>query len=362
MDNYEQNYFRDISKLAEPSFKEFKTTNYIKSTLEKLGVKEYRKFETGLFGTINVGSKRTIAIRADIDALPYDLKKNRFKHLCGHNLHTSALLSIIHKISIGEIKPKSNLRFIFQPAEEVISGAKFMIEQGCMEKVDEIYALHVDPEIEFGIVGIKTGAVMAGSTHFNIKLLGKGTHAAYPHKGNDLIVSASQFILSSQTIVSRKIDPVKPAVLSFGKIEGGTAANILPHTLTIDGTYRYIDDETKKILEDALTTNLQALSKQFDIRYKLSINDGTYPVINDNKLIKKVKDIFLINSIKLDENTKLSMGGEDFCFYGKYAPSLFLRLGIRKGVTYPLHHPKFSVPIDALLPAIKIWRAILENE
>lgn len=349
----------EITLLAEPSLQEYNTTNYIENFLKRHKITNYKRLKTGLFGDINIGSDTTIAIRADIDALPSG--DGTYKHLCGHNLHTTALLLTLKLITTGQISPKSNLRFIFQPAEEIISGAKIVIESGGMDSVSEIYGLHVDPDTEFGVAGVRDGAVMAGSAHFKIDLLGKGTHAAYPHKGDDLVVALSSFILNCQTIVSRKINPIIPSVLSFGKVSCGTAANILPDKAEVLGTFRYINDETKNLFIQELEKNLKATSTNFNINYKLEISDGTYPVINDTNLVKKIIGILENSNIPYTKDTNLSMGGEDFCFYGKYSPSLFIRLGIKKEGVSPLHNPNFFVPEGILEKAIMIWKAILEH-
>lgn len=356
------NIFSCITDIAEPSFKEYETTAYIDNYLKNIGLCDYKRFDTGIYGTINAGKKETVAIRADIDALPYDLSKNLYKHLCGHNLHSSVLLATLLLIKRDIIKPKVNLRYIFQPAEEIISGANFMIKNGCMEGVKKIYALHVDPEVDFGTIGLKDGPIMAGSKHFKITFSGKGTHAAYPHKGNDLIVASSVFISNVQTIVSRKINPVKSAVISFGKIEGGSAANILPSELTILGTFRFLDNDTKKIIEKSLKLYLASISKQFDIAAHIEISEGTYPVINDSDLVKRVIEICKKENINYSTEIATSMGGEDFCFYSRYTPSLFIRLGIGTKDTFPLHNPNFFIPKGTLENGIKLWKGILENE
>ncbi|MCX8084003.1 MAG: M20 family metallopeptidase [Calditerrivibrio sp.] len=352
--------FEEITSLAEPSLKEYKTTDYIEHYIKNLNIKDYKRLETGLFGTINVGSQKTTAIRADIDALPCG--DGTFKHLCGHNLHTTALLITLRLITQNKTRPKSNLRFIFQPAEEIISGANIMINAGCMDGVDEIYALHVDPETEFAVAGLKNGAVMAGSSHFNINLHARGTHAAYPHKGDDIIVALTSLIQNAQTIVSRKINPIIPSVLSFGKIRAGSAANILPEFAEISGTFRYIDEPTKEKIIFELETLLSSIKLFYGINYTLDISQGTHPVINSKELIEKTITIFQKKGIPYSENTPLSMGGEDFCFYSKYAPSLFIRLGIKKEGIYPLHNPNFVVPKDILEKAVNLWKAIIEDE
>jgi len=203
---------------------------------------------------------------------------------------------------------------------------------------------------------------MAGSTHFKIFFSGRGTHAAYSHRGDDLIVAMASFIINCQTIISRKINPIIPAVLSFGKVQAGTAANILPDKAEIMGTFRYIDENTKDIITREIKSYLEATEAMYKIKSIIEISEGTFPVINNEKLIIKTIKKFEKHNIQFSRDTKLSMGGEDFCFYSKIVPALFIRLGIKKDNINPLHSPNFFVPEGTLENAVNIWKAILEDE
>lgn len=358
--NYE--ILHDLENLAEVSFNEFKTTEYIKNFLNNNGIKIDKVLKTGCFGTIDFGKSKTVAIRADIDALPINADKTEAKHLCGHHLHTSALLLILQKIVKGKIAPDVNIRYIFQPAEEIVSGARIIIDNGGLEGVDEIYGIHVDPEIELGTYGIKPGELMAGSNHFHITLSGKGTHGAYPHLGNDLIVAAADLINMAQKIVSRKINPLYESLITFGKIEGGTAGNILPSELRIDGTFRYFKGELLEFLKSELKNCCKSIEEFYNIKIDLVIEDGTPPVINDEDLSLKMIDLLKNNGEKIVKNIPKSMGGEDFALYQKIVPGVFVRVGIKEGEeVVPLHNINFKVPDKALDCAVKFWEILLKT-
>jgi amidohydrolase len=354
------NTLKVLEELAEPSFKEFKTTEYIVSELTSAGVFEFTNLKTGCFGTIDSGKDKTIAIRADIDALPFNDEKSVYRHLCGHHFHTAALLETIKIIKKENISIGTNLRFIFQPAEEVVSGARFMIENGCMDDVAEIYGLHVDPELYMGEIYIEPVSVMAGARHFDIEITGKSTHAAYPHQGVDTIVAASNFITGAQSIVSRMVDPLKNAVLTFGAISGGSACNIIPEFVKIKGTFRFFDEEVNHIIESKLKKLLDSVDVFFGTKSRIDIDDGTKPVTNDKNLSCKIKNILSNDRFTFYPSQHLSMGGEDFCFYNEFAPALFIKFGIRRSQEIvSIHNKNFCVTVEPLYEAVYLWLKIL---
>ncbi|MGA1846685.1 M20 metallopeptidase family protein [Deferribacter abyssi] len=360
MDKYK--VLHDLESLAEPSFKEYKTTDYIIRFLKNINIGIDKRLKTGCFGTINFNAKKTVAIRADIDALPINTEKTECRHLCGHHLHTTALLFTLYEIVNKKIKLNVNLRYIFQPAEEIVSGAKVIIGEGGLDGVDEIYGLHVDPDIELGVMGIKPGELMAGSNHFEVDFKGKSTHGAYPHLGNDLIVAAADFINMAQKIVSRKIDPLKEKLITFGKIEGGTAGNILSDRLKILGTFRYFDKELKSFLMDELKKCAESVSRFYDIKIDVDIKEGTPPVINDEILTNNIQKICDKNGIRYVSDIQKSMGGEDFSLYQERIPGLFVRLGIKESdEIIPLHNINFKVPDRVIDYAVNFWLVLLKN-
>jgi amidohydrolase len=354
--------FHRFEEIAEPSFQEFNTTKLLSEILKKNEIKDFREFETGIFGTLDFNKKKTIAVRADIDALPVNPQKTVFKHLCGHHLHLTSLLVALCQIVNENKNPGSNIRFIFQPAEESVEGARFIIEKGAMDGVDEVYGIHVDPELSVGTFSVKEGELMAGARHIKIVFFGKGTHAAYPHMGTDLIVAASDFVIKCQTIISRKINPVEKAVLSFGKFSGGAIGNVLPDRVELEGTFRYFNNFVMEEVINELNKLLQSISIYYDIKYEIDISKGTPPLINKVDLIPKLLKIMEKSSLKFVRDNRISMGGEDFAYYLEKAPGLFIRLGMKiSDNIVALHNPEFKVD-DSVLPyAIDFWKHLILN-
>ncbi len=354
--------FHQFEEIAEPSFKEFKTTELIAETLKRYEINNFNKFDTGLFGTLNFNGEKTVAVRADIDALPANPEKTVYKHLCGHHLHITSLLAALCKISKGKKQLNSNIRFIFQPAEENVMGADFIIEKGALENVDEIYALHVDPELEIGTFSVKEGELMAGARHLKISFSGKGTHAAYPHFGSDLILAVSDFIVRCQSIISRKINPTEKAVLSFGKFIGGSIGNVLPDKVELEGTFRFFNNDINEKIELELNKLLESICSYYDLEYSMNISKGTPPLINKAELIPGLIKALEKSKLKPVNDTRISMGGEDFASYLEKINGLFIRLGIKNSdKIIPLHNQDFKVD-DSVLPyAIDFWENLMSN-
>lgn len=352
----------NFSCIAEGSFKEFKTTKTIVDELKSVGIEDIVDLKTGCFGDLNFNKDKWVAIRADIDALPVNKEKTEFKHLCGHNFHIVALLEAIKIIKKENILLKYNLRFIFQPAEEIVKGAKFIIENGGLKDVSEIYALHVEPELYAGEIFAEPKTVMAGAKHFNITVNGKSTHAAYPHLGSDTIAASSNLIVSAQNIVSRMSSPAKSAVVSFSAINGGNTYNILPEKVDLLGTYRFLEEDVNILIENALKNLLKSVDIFFKTESELTIDEGTYPVINDKMLAMKLKTAFKDDIFKFINQVDTSMGAEDFCFYSKIVPSMFIKFGIREGnkIT-PLHNIDFHVTAKPLVFATYFWIKLLSE-
>lgn len=354
---------KDLNELydrAEPSFKEFRTSEYIQKRLKEMGLHDFKTVETGIFGTVNAGKERTIALRADMDALPANPEKTEYMHLCGHHANMATLLAVLDNITKNRDRLKYNVRYIFQPAEELVSGSVRMIEAGCMEGVSEIFATHTTPDVELGAVALISGGCMAGSNHFEITVSGKSTHAAMPHTGADTVTAACEFIMSMQTAITRLKDPTEPGLISFGKINGGSAANILPSEVRIEGTYRHFDPRIKSLIEDALKTRLKSIEEFYGVKTRLDIHDGTPPVICDKKITEKLREVCHEEGIRISSFDSKSMGGEDFAFYLRYAPGAFLWQGVSTGGCHtPLHNIEYRVPDEAVYPCIDLLTAYL---
>lgn len=354
------NILNDLENLAEPAFKEFQTTKYIQKQLEKCGITDFISYETGGFGTLDFGAKKTIALRADIDALPINKDNTKFKHLCGHHLHASSLLMTLCRLAESGKKPNVNIRYIFQPAEEIVQGANFLISKGVLDNVDEIYGMHVDPELEMGTFSIKKGQVMAGARHLKIVFEGKATHAAYPHLGNDIIVAASDFITRAQIIISRKIDPSKKGVISFGRIAGGSVGNILPDHLEVDGTFRYFEEANFQLIKSEMFKLIRSIEIFYDIKITFDIFDGPPPLINKPDVVSDLTNRLNNCKTKQVDDHRVSMGGEDFAFYLKQVSGCFIRTGIKfDDKIIPLHAKNFKVQQSVLSYAINIWESLI---
>ncbi|PLX66836.1 MAG: hypothetical protein C0603_11610 [Denitrovibrio sp.] len=348
---------KDLKELydrAEPSTKEFETSKYIKSRLDEMGLTYKEAFVTGLFGTLDVGAKKTIALRSDMDALPYNEACTEYRHLCGHHANMTTLLTVLEVMVKMKDKLNVNIRYIFQPAEELVSGSVEMINAGCMEGVDEILASHTSPDIEYGFAALVEGGTMAGSNHFDIVFKGMSTHAAMPHMGTDTVTAAAEYIMSCQTILTRKKSPILDGLISFGSINGGSAANILPGELRLAGTYRHFDKSVKQLIEHGMKVRLKAIEDFYGIMGEFTIHEGTPPVICDKSIVSKLHKICEEKGIVVTEYEK-SMGGEDFAFYLEHAPGAFIWQGVRQGDSHPpLHNSKYTVPEGATLPAVKL--------
>lgn len=351
---------KELFDRAEPSFKEYKTSEYIKSRLAEMGLTGYKTVETGIFGTIDIGAEKTVALRADMDALPANPEKSEYMHLCGHHANMTTLLAVLDNITKNRDRLKFNVRYIFQPAEELVSGSIKMIEAGCMDGVSTIFATHTTPEVELGSVALISGGCMAGSNHFEITVSGKSTHAAMPHTGADTVTASCEFIMSMQTAITRLKDPTEPGLISFGMINGGSAANILPAEIKIQGTYRHFDPKVKKLIEEAMKTRLKAIEEFYGVQTILDINDGTPPVICDKSVTEEFREICREKGIKVSSFDSKSMGGEDFAFYLKYAPGAFLWQGVNSGGCHaPLHNIEYRVPDEAVYPCVNLLSAYL---
>ncbi|MEO9887807.1 MAG: amidohydrolase, partial [Balneola sp.] len=267
---------RYLHQHPEVSYKEFETTKFIKSKLDELGIPYESPLETGCVGIIegNKKSDRVIALRADIDALAMteegDFKKDFFSknegaaHCCGHDAHTSNLLGVARILMELKDEIEGTVLLVFQPGEEKLpGGGKLLCNTGFLQSknVDAIYGLHTSPSHQPGTAAIRVGEFMASPDEIDIVITGKGGHAARAHEAVDPVVIASHFITAAQTIVSRSVDPTESAVVTIGKIEGGTAHNIIPEKVRMYGTVRTFSKDTKDLIEQRLHDLLKGITE-----------------------------------------------------------------------------------------------------
>jgi amidohydrolase len=343
---------------------EVRTSGVVCEVLQGLGLKVQRGIAgTGVVGLLEGGSKgRTVALRADMDALPIQDKKDvpyssRVEgkmHACGHDAHTAMLLGAA--MVLADIRDRINgtVKFIFQPAEESTGGAARMIEEGVLNNpdVDAIFGLHVSPELDVGTVGIRYGSANACSDDVIIEILGKSAHGAKPDEGIDAIAVSAQVVNALQQIVSRGVDPLEPVVLTIGTIAGGSQANIIADSVKMTGTLRTLDsgirDRVKKDIENITANVCSALGA----RHRVTFEPGYPLLVNDEAMTKLLKKAASkIVGDKVVEIQKPRLGVEDFAYYLEKVPGAFWRLGTgstRKGIRCIAHSPYFDIDENAL--------------
>lgn len=353
----------------ELSGEEIATAEFIKEKLKEHNIKIIEtNLKNGVVAEIGQGD-RVVALRADIDALPieeesgvvYHSKVKGKMHACGHDFHTISLIGAAILLKENEDELKGRVRLIFQPEEEINSGAVKMIEENVLEGVSCIIGFHNKPDIPVGFIGIKEGPLMAGVEQFEVEIRGVGTHAAAPHNGNDPIVTASQIITGLQSIVSRHISPLETAVVSVTKIEAGKTWNIIPDRVKLEGTIRTfsekVREETKKLFEQIIKNYSAAVNQEAEIKW---ISDGS-PVDNNEKMAEILKkEISKFSKVIAPE---IMMGGDDFARYQEKVPGLYAFIGT--GCPYEWHHPSFLIDDKALPYAINYFitgaKAMLET-
>lgn len=354
---------RHFHQNPELSFKEFKTAEKIEEELKSFGLKPDRVAETGVIADIDGReADATVALRADIDALPVS-EENKFEfvsknkgimHACGHDSHAAMLLAVA-KIFAENRNFKGRIRVIFQPGEELPpGGAVRLIKEKVLDGVDCIIGQHVWAGFPSGSIGIyDTKPMMSGGDAFKIIIEGKGGHGARPHQAIDPIVIGAQIITAAQTIVSRKIDPLKPAVLTFGIFNSGTKENIIPGEAVLEGTIRAFEQETldkiKRELENIISGNCASAGAKYKFEYRVCYP----PLINDKKIVKVLEDtaISLFGKSKVVYPEPLT-SGEDFSRYLEKVPGAFYLLGVGEGT--PQHSPTHKVDEDALVNGIAL--------
>ena len=351
---------REFHKYPELSLNEYNTKNRILNYLKEMNI-EYTEFEkhNGVMAyIIKPKNKITIGIRADMDALPineeneinYKSKNKGVMHACGHDAHIAMLLGACKILNDMKDKLHVNVKFLFQPAEETVGGAKFLVEDRCMKNpdVNYMFGLHVMPYLETGYIETKYNILNASTDSLKIIIKGKKSHGAYPESGKDAIVVASSIILALQSIVSRNISPLDSAVLTIGKIMGGEAQNIICEEVSMNGILRTINKNTRKEMIKRIENIVSDICRAFDCKGEvLWGSDGYPPVVNDDYLVDIVaesteklfgKDRFILKE-------KPSLGGEDFSYYLEECKGVFYHIGCRNSnqeVTQ-LHTSTFNI-------------------
>lgn len=345
---------RHLHMYPEVSGTEVETTRYIRETLEAMGLICWDlQSKTGVVAEIGNGDGPTLALRADIDALPiveqtgldYASKNEGAMHACGHDFHTASLLGAVQVLKEQEASLKGKVRFIFQPAEESNRGARALISEGVLDGVDAIIGFHNKPELPVGTIGVKEGPLMAAVGQFKAEITGVGTHAAAPHNGSDPIVTACQVIANAQAIVARHTSPLEPVVLSVSHIEAGNTWNVIPEKVFFEGTIRTFNKEVERQMteqfEKMIVQTADVYGQKGSIEWIL-----TPPVVhNDAAVTKVVKSV--TEKFATVVTPQVTLGAEDFANYMEHVPGCFVFIGT--GCPREWHHPAFLVD-DAALP------------
>jgi len=360
---------RDLHKHPELSFKEFRTSKIVSEKLEKFGFEVQTNIgKTGVVGILKGKHKgKTIAMRADMDALPIQEKSDvpyksindGIMHACGHDAHVAILLGAAEILSKKTNQINGNIKFIFQPAEEGFGGAQYMIDDGAIDDVDEIYGLHVWNYQKAGTVGIKSGPVMAAADKFMVSIKGIGGHGAAPQGTVDATIVASYLIQSLQTIVSRNINPLESTVITIGQINGGNNFNIIADKIILKGTARAYTQENRDLIKKRMHEMCKGVGQTFGAEIQLNYKDGYPPVINDNNITNNVKKA--VNKIIPDGivSPYLSMGGEDFSYFANKVPGCFFFLGSlpdgKEIMSTPQHCSHYDIDEDVMLIGSSIF-------
>jgi amidohydrolase len=370
---------REIHRNPEIGGSEDKTSAFVAGILEDNDI-EVKRGVAG-FGVVGLlrgaGKGDTIALRADMDALPMqDYKKADYAstvpgimHACGHDVHTAILMGTV--IVLGSIREslKGNVKFIFQPSEErPTGGAEYMIKAGVLKDPapSAIVALHTFPELEVGSIGHKAGIMTASSDRFRIVVKGRSGHASRPHQTVDAVLVSSMVINAIHHIVSRRTDPVHPAVISIGTIEGGSSPNVIADVVEMRGTVRTLGSETRGKIPALIEGVVKGITTTMGAAYEFHYEAGSPSVVNDwalDNLVKKcAADI--VSAQRVHEMPDPIMGAEDFSLYLEKVPGVLFRLGTsnkEKGITTPLHSAYFDVDEDALAIGIRVMSWIAVN-
>ena len=353
---------RHLHMHPELAYQETATAAFVRERLAALGLEASPPMAggTGLTCTIRgLDDGPTIALRADMDALPipedssapYASTKPGVAHLCGHDAHTTMLVGA--GALLARHRPeRGHVRLLFQPAEEDGAGAARMIEDGALDGVAAIYALHVDPRTPVGHTGVTVGPVNAAADTIAIEVVGAGGHAAYPHLSVDAVAVAAQVVTAIQHVVSRHSDPLQPLVVTIGTIHGGFASNVIAPSVRMTGTVRTFDPELRAAMPARLERVIQGVAAAHGASATLDYRFGYPATVNDGCLLPAFE---ASSAAVMGEGRHArfapTMGAEDFAYYAQRVPGMIARLGVRNealGFTHPLHHPRFDLDEDAL--------------
>jgi amidohydrolase len=358
---------RHLHSHPELSGQEHQTAAYVAGVLSSCGL--HIREAVGKVGVVGElpgqgQDERLLAIRTDMDALPiqertgldFASRTSGVMHACGHDVHTTVGLGTAMVLSqLGKPLP-GDIRFLFQPAEEVAQGAQWMVEDGVMERVNAILSVHVFPSIRAGKVGIRYGALTAAADDLELTILGESGHGARPHEAIDAIWIAAQVITNLQQAISRTQNPLRPVVLTIGQISGGRAPNVIADQVKLTGTVRSLHPETSATLPGWIEKIVANTCATYGAKYDLNYRHGVPSVQNDTALTQlleaSVVEGWGHDAVQVIQEP--SLGAEDFSCYLQHAPGSMFRLGVgfADRPNHPLHHPQFEVDETAIVTGV----------
>ena len=357
---------RALHQIPEIGLEEVKTHAYLMATIQEMiagkSFVEIKTWQTGIVLKINgTAPQKTIGWRTDIDGLPiiedtgleFASRHEGNMHACGHDMHMTLALGVLEQMLVHQ--PKNNLLFLFQPAEENEAGGMLMYEAGVFDgeyHPDEFYGLHVRPDLKVGDIATNTGTLFAGTCEVKVTFKGTGGHAAFPQHANDALVAASYFVTQVQTIVSRNVDPIEGAVVTFGSMHAGTTNNVIAETAHLHGTIRTLTQEMNDLTQKRIREIAEGVALSFGLSVDIELRQGGYlPVENNPELATELMTFFdQAEGVNLIDIAP-AMTGEDFGYLLSKVPGVMFWLGIE--TPYALHHPKMSPDERALAFGVK---------
>lgn len=359
---------RAIHRHPELAYQEARTAQLIMTELDRLGISyRYDGVGSGVIGRLDGGSGPTVAVRADMDALPiheatglpFASEIPGIMHACGHDAHTAMVLGAA--ALLRREPPPGQVLFVFQPAEEQDNGAQVVLASGALDGADAIFGGHVGHQYCIGQIMVEAGAITAQTDSFVIRVKGRGGHGARPHEATDAIVVASLLITAIQTLISRETNPFHPSVITVGKIAGGSAANVIAEDVLLKGTLRTTSPEGRRRIVNGLERMCKATAELHGARIDIDFQFGCPPVINSPREteLARAAALKVVGAGGLTAMDYPSMGGEDFSFYLERIPGCYVRFGARRPEQpeISLHHAEFTVDEEVL----KVGAAFFEQ-
>lgn len=374
LEDYIVNTRRYLHQNPELSLKEYNTKKFIVGELDKLHLEYEEVGETGILVTLegkNPGP--TIFLRADIDALPlndkiekeYRSKNKGVSHGCGHDAHTTGLLALAKILSTKKELIKGKVKLCFQPAEEIGAGARQFVKAGHLDDVDYAFGIHTASDLPVGVVGAKIGEANASCDIFKIHVKGESAHGSRPDLGRDAVLAGASIVVELQNLVSRRVSPLESVVLTIGKLNAGTAYNIIGNDAYIEGTLRTLNSDLREHLIKRIETIAKNVAEVHECEIEFQNYNAASVLKNDKEFTEVIWEV--AGSVVGDENvikiSKPSLGAEDFADYLELTKGTFLRVGTSSGneTSYPHHHEKFDIDEEGILIAVEIFKTLIEK-